>query len=145
MTQSYQSETHYVSKRGAFDDEKVDNEVFLTGSKKLHVETCNMIIDSLLSGLNKHLDAYKDINGGFDVLFDMDCDNANLRNVLSSLYPTDLDNFLADEFRSFLSTEQDKTPANLLQVLLRNGPQTTFFFYSHCLCQTVRERGHFDN
>lgn len=99
VTQTYQSETHRVSKRRAFDDETVENEVFLTGSKKFQVETFNPIIDSLLSGLNKQLDAYRDINGRFGVLFDMDCDDTDLckqANALSSSYPTDMDSALAD-------------------------------------------------
>ena len=40
-----------------------------------------------------------------------------------------MDTALADEliqFRAFVSTEQEKTPSNLLQVVLRNGLQTTF-------------------
>uniref|UniRef100_A0A8C5GFL1 TTF-type domain-containing protein n=1 Tax=Gouania willdenowi TaxID=441366 RepID=A0A8C5GFL1_GOUWI len=132
VTQAYQSETHRVSKRKTFDDETVDNEVVLTGSKKFQVETFNVIIDSLLSGLKKRLDAYKDINDRFGVLFDMDCADTDLfkrANALSSSYPSDLDNSLSDEliqFRSFVSTEQDKTPANLLQIVQRNGLQTTF-------------------
>lgn len=107
LSQTYQYKTHRVSKRKAFDDEAVNNEVVFTGSKKFKVETFNVIVDSLLSGLNKRLDAYRDINGRFGVLFDMDCDELI-------------------QFRSFVSTEQDKTPANLLQVVLRSGLQTTF-------------------
>lgn len=132
VTQTYQSETHRRTKRRVFDDETGDNEVVLSGSKKFQVETFNMIIDSLLSGLNRRLDAYRDINGRFGVLFDMVCDDTDLRkraSALSSSYPGDLDTGLADEliqFRSFVSTEQDKTPANLLQVVLKNGLQTTF-------------------
>lgn len=57
VTQTYQYETHRVSKRRGFDDEAVDNEVVLMGSKKFQVETFNVIVDSLLSGLDKRLDA----------------------------------------------------------------------------------------
>ncbi|KAK0156467.1 Zinc finger MYM-type protein 1 [Merluccius polli] len=62
----------------------------------------------------------------------MVCDDTDLRkraSALSSSYPGDLDTALAEEliqFRSFVSTEQDKTPANVLQVVLKNGLQTTF-------------------
>lgn len=152
VTQTYQDETHRWSKRKAFVDETVDNEVVLNGSKKFQVETFNVIIDSLLSGLDKRLDAYRDINSHFGVLFDMDCDDSDLRkraNALSSSYPTDMDTALADEliqFRAFVSTVQEKTPANLLQVVLRNGCRQhspTFLSHSDCLCPTVRERGHF--
>lgn len=55
-----------------------------------------MIVDSLLSGLNKRLPAYRDINYRFGVLFDMNCDDTDLRaDALSSSYPTDLDKVLA--------------------------------------------------
>ncbi|KAJ4922078.1 hypothetical protein JOQ06_026313, partial [Pogonophryne albipinna] len=62
----------------------------------------------------------------------MCCDDTDLRrraNILSSSYPTDLDKSLGDEliqFRAFVSTESDKTPANRLQVVLKHGLQTTF-------------------
>lgn len=65
VTQTYQHQTRRITKRKVFVDENVDNEV----------ETFYVIIDSLLSGLNKRLDAYKEINGCFGVLFDTKCDD----------------------------------------------------------------------
>lgn len=67
-----------MSKRRTFNDEAVNNEVILTGSKMFQVETFSVIVDSLLSGLNTRLDAYRDINGLFGILFDIDCDDTDL-------------------------------------------------------------------
>lgn len=73
----------------------------------------------------------------------MCCDDTDLRrrvNILSSSYPTDLDKSLGDEliqFRAFVSTEPDKTPANRLQVVLKhtdNIPQD----FSHTACNQLR-------
>uniref|UniRef100_A0A3B4ULL1 DUF4371 domain-containing protein n=1 Tax=Seriola dumerili TaxID=41447 RepID=A0A3B4ULL1_SERDU len=135
VTQTYHSETHRVSKRKAHHDETVENEVVLSGSKKFEVETYNTIIDSLLSGLTKQLEAYAELNSRFSVLFDIECDETELRtwaSVLSQSYPADLDETdFADEllqFRSYVSTDLETctSPANLLQVVLKSGLQTTF-------------------
>ena len=111
-------------------DEDVENEVVLTGSKQFQVETFNVIIDSLLSGLNKRLDAYKDVYGCFGVLFDTKCDDTAFRkwaDALSSSYPTDLSRDFADElmqFRAQVRSEEDKSPANLLKIAIKI--QTSF-------------------
>ncbi len=52
-----------------------------------------MIIDRLLSCLAKRIDAYRDLNGLFGVLFDTDTD---CDGVLSSTYPDDLDKDFGD-------------------------------------------------
>lgn len=73
--------------------------LFLMGVKSFKFKTFIVIIDSLLSGLSKRLDADRDINDRFGV-FDMDCKDADLckqANALSCLYPTDLEYLLSDE------------------------------------------------
>lgn len=132
VTNTYQDETRRTRKRKAFADENVDNEVVLRGSQKFQVETFYVLIDRLLAGLNTRMDAYKEVNDCFGVLFDTTCDDADLRKraeSLSSAYQADLNRDFPDElvqFRAFASTEQDKTPANMLQFILRQKILSTF-------------------
>ena len=135
VTQTYHSETHRVSKRKACYDETPGNKVVLIGSKKFEVESYNTIIDSLLSGLTHRLEAYTEINSRFSVLFDMECGETELRaraTALSQSYPADLDGTdFAEEilqFRSYVRSDLKTcaSPANLLQVVLKSGLQTTF-------------------
>ena len=132
VTNMYQDEMRRTRKRKAFADENVDNEVVLRGSQKFKVETFYVLIDRLLAGLNTRMDAYKEVNDSFGVLFDTTCDDADLRKraeSLSSAYQADLNRDFPDElvqFRAFTSTEQDKTPANMLQFILRQKILSTF-------------------
>ncbi|KAF7653501.1 hypothetical protein LDENG_00082200 [Lucifuga dentata] len=134
-TQSYQHDLTPARKRKSFSDESTENEVLLSGSEKYKVETFNVIIDRLISCLTKRTDAYRDITGLFGILFDMECDAQEVcswTTTLISTYPEDLTNELADELiqlRHFVSSDDRPNftdPCQLLQILLKNGLQTTF-------------------
>ena len=119
-------------KRKAFADESTENDTVLTGSDQFKVECYTVIIDRLLSCLAKRTDAYRELNGLFGVLFDTDIDSDSVRKraaALSSTYPDDLDNSFSDEllqFKNFLREEATRSPEEMLQIIRKNGIQTTF-------------------
>lgn len=88
-----------VRKRKTLADESTENDAMLNGSQRFKVETYNVIIDRLLSCLAKRIDAYRDLNGLFGVLFDSDTDCDSVRKraaALSSTYPDGLDKAFGD-------------------------------------------------
>ena len=133
-TQDYQYDISRRRKRKRFADESDDDEevVFANGSLKFKVETYYVIIDKLTSCLSKRIGAYTEVCELFGVLFDRDYDECDVRERaarLSSTYPTDLDASLADElmqFTHFVSSDTYTSPAQLLQILEKNGLKTTF-------------------
>lgn len=130
VTQSYQYDVCQKQKRKQFADESSDDVTFSDGSHRFKVEAYYVIIDRLRSCLSKLIDAYREVYDLFGVLFYKDCIESDLRtgaDKLSSTYPEDLDKALADELIQFRHFSKDKTsPAELLQIIARNGLKTTF-------------------
>ena len=123
MTHNYHHETQRGRKRKAFADESTENNTVLTGSDQFKVECYTVIIDRLLSCLAKRTDAYRELKGLFDVLFDTDIDSDSVRKraaALSSTYPDDLDNSFSDEllqFKNFVWEEATRSPEEMLQII----------------------------
>lgn len=88
VTHFYQHETQRVRKRKIFADESTENDEILNGSQRFKVETYNVIIDNLLSCLSKRIDAYRDLNELFGVLFDTDTDCDCVRKCAAALSST---------------------------------------------------------
>ncbi len=86
VTQFYQHETQRRRKRKIFADESMENDEILNGSN-FRWKTYNVISDRLLFCLAKRIDAYKDLNGLFGVLFDTDTDCDVCINVLLRSHP----------------------------------------------------------
>lgn len=123
VTQFYHHEKQQVRKRKTLADESTENDAMLNGSQRFKVETYNVIIDRLLSCLAKRIDAYRDLNGLFGVLFDSDTDCDSVRKraaALSSTYPDGLDKAFGDEliqFKNFVREEKKRPPEEMLQIL----------------------------
>lgn len=146
MCQSYRDELQRVKRRKAFPDESTEHEVTLKGRERYHIETFNVIIDKLSSCLAHRMEAYKNITDRFGILLNLESDDlptvCKQADALCALYPSDLDQNLADEiiqFRCFVQSEQDKSPPQLLQVLLKHGLQSIFpnVFVALCIFLTL--------
>lgn len=96
------------------------------------METYNVILDKLLSCLDKRIGAYTELNKLFSILFNMDTDCNNVRKcaaALASLYSQDLDRDFGEEliqFKTFIQEEKKRSPKTMLQLLHRHGLQSTF-------------------
>lgn len=133
VCQSYKDELQRAKKRKAFSDESTEHEVTLNGRERYQVETFNVIIDKLVSCLDHRADAYRDINNTFGILLNMESEDLltvrKQADALCALYSSDLDQNFADEmiqFRCFMESEVDKSPRNMLLVLLKHSLQSIF-------------------
>ena len=130
---SYQDELQRSKKRNAFSDECTEHEITLNGRERFKVSTFNVIVDKLISCLGHRMDAYRSICDKFRVLLNLGSEDlSSVREQaveLRTSYQSDLDENFTDEmiqFRCFMQSEQDKSPQNLLQVLLKCSLQSTF-------------------
>lgn len=134
VSRLYEEETKRVRKRKTFPDESGESDALLNldGSRRFKVETYNVILDKMLSCLDKRIDAYTELNKLFRVLFNMDTDCDSVRKcaaALSSAYPDDLDRDFGEEliqFKAFVQEEKNRSPVIMLQLLHRHGLQSTF-------------------
>ena len=132
VCQSYQDELQRSKKRNAFSDECTEHEITLNGRERFKVSTFNVIVDKLISCLGHRMDAYRSICDKFRVLLNLGSEDlSSVREQaveLRTSYQSDLDENFTDEmiqFRCFMQSEQDKSPQNLLQVLLKCSLQST--------------------
>ena len=96
----------------ALAGESNDGHTTLTeASQRFRVETYYVIIDKLKTCLAQRIEAYEEVNDLFGVLFERGCTENDMRkraDRLSSAYPSDLNNTLAEEliqFRHFMKNE----------------------------------------
>ena len=130
----YQEEIKRVKKRKHFPGEPEDSDALLGlhGSRRFQVETYYVILDKLVSCLDKRIGAYSELNALFSVLFNLDTDSENVRKCassLSSVYLDDLDKDFGEEllhFKTFVKDEKKRSPATMLQLLHTHGLQSTF-------------------
>lgn len=133
ICRSYKDELQRNKKRKIFSDESTEHEITLKGRERFLIEPFSVVTDSLVNCLEHRMNAYSDINKKFSILLNMDSkDPAAVRKQadgLAVLFPSDLDENLADEiiqFRCFIQTEEEKSPPKLLQVLLKHRLQSIF-------------------
>ena len=135
VNKTYMRDLKRSRKCKTFADEEGANDVsnLHSGRGKFKFETFDVIIDKLVSCLDHRLSAYKHLTEIFGVLFLVETASSSEitehANTLVSAYPSDLDSGLANEllqFRSFMFSETDKSPSNMLKTILKFGLQSVF-------------------